>query len=295
MNNFKLIRNLIVAFVIYSVILLFIGRNLYFLPEIKFGSNKTQAEDIRKNVLEKFLKKEKGSYSVYYKDLKTGQEFGINENKLLTAASLNKLLIVSYLYNLARESQINLEDKITIQKEDIQDYGTGSLRYEGEGKPYSLKTLTMLSLEQSDNTAAHVLSLRLGEDKIQEYAKKLGLVSTIMVDNKTTARDMGKILELIYLKKITTEALTGELLDFMRDTDFEDRLVRDLPSSIVVYHKAADATNMVHDVGIIDPAVGGASEGNAFILAVLTSDIKDEENAKRTIGKIAKFIYDQRN
>ena len=294
-----MIKKIVIAFIIYSVALLFIGRNLYFLPEIRFGSNKTQAEDIRKNVLEKFLKGEKGSYSIYYKDLATGQEFGINENKVLTAGSLNKLLIVSYLYNLARDNKINLEDKITIQKKDIQDYGTGSLRYEGKGKPYALKTLTQLALEQSDNTAAYVLSIKLGEDKIQEYGNKLGLSSTSMANNKTTARDMGKILELIFLKKITTESLTAELLDFMKDTDFEDRLVRDIPSSVAVYHKASDATNMVHDAGIVDPTslgeLRGASDGDPFILAVLTSDIKDEEEAKKTIGKIAKFVYDRGN
>ncbi|OGH18370.1 MAG: hypothetical protein A2868_02165 [Candidatus Levybacteria bacterium RIFCSPHIGHO2_01_FULL_40_15b] len=287
-----MVKNLTIVLVVYSIVLLFVGRQLSFLPQIKFGSREA-AEDIRKNVLEKFLKGEKGSYSIYYKDLATGQEFGINENKVLTAGSLNKLLIISYLYNLARDNKINLEDKITIQKKDIQDYGTGSLRYDGEGKPYTLKTLTQLGLEQSDNTAAYVLSLRLGEDKIQEYGRKLGLASTNMANNKTTARDMGKILDLIYSGKITSDPLTQELLDFMKDTDFEDRLVRDLPSNVSAYHKAADATNMVHDVGIIDPS--GRSNSSPFILAVLTSDIKDEEEAKKTIGKIAKFIYDRGN
>ena len=283
-----MVKKLIIAFVVYSIILLFVGRQLSFIPEIRFDSE-ARAEDIRKNVLEKFLKEEKGSYSIYYKDLTTGQEFGINENRVLTAGSLNKLLIISYLYNLASDNKIDLEDKITIQKKDIQDYGTGSLRYKGAGKPYALKTLTQLALEQSDNTAAYVLSIRLGEDKIREYGRKLGLSSTSMVNNKTTAKDMGKILELIYSKKISSESLTRELLDFMKDTDFEDRLVRDLPSNVSVYHKAADATNMVHDVGIIDDG------GNPFILSVLTSDIKDEEEAKITIGKIANFIYEQQN
>src|SRR3972149_11888204 len=201
-----MIKKIIIAFVVYSIILLFVGRQLSFLPQIRFGDVRLTTSDLRKNVLQKFLKEEEGFYSIYYKDLKTGQEFGINENKVLTGASLNKLLIISYLYNLARDKKINLEDKITIQKKDIQDYGTGSLRYGNEGKPHSLKTLTELSLEQSDNTAAHVLSVKLREDKIQDYGKKLGLLSTNMADNKTTAHDMGRILELIYSGEITSEA-----------------------------------------------------------------------------------------
>jgi len=277
----------IIWFVIYSIVLLFVGRNLLFLPQIIFPEKKPQTQDLRKDVLEKFLKGEKGSYSIYYKDLKTGQEFGIDENKVQTAASLNKVPIVSFLYNQAAHGRQDLEDKIVIQKDDIQDYGTGSLRYKEPGGSYSLKTLTKLMLEQSDNTAAHVLGLRLGTDKIQNYVTSLGLIATNMEDNKTSARDMGRLLEAIYIGRVTNKALKAEMLDFMRDTDFEDRLARDIPDSVPVYHKAADGVGFVHDAGIIDDGK------RVFILTILASDIQSEEEAKKTIGKIAKFIYDQ--
>ena len=110
-----------------------------------------------------------------------------------------------------------------------------------------------------------------------------------MKNNKTSAQEMGRLFELIYLKKITSEPLTREFLDFTKDTDFEDRLARDLPSNVAMDHKAADATNMVHDAGIIDDGK------NPFILSILTENIASEEEAKKNIGKLAKFIYDQRN
>ncbi len=272
-------------FIIFSLLLLFIGRQLSFIPQISFGTAKESSQDLRKDVLEKFLKGEKGSYSIYFKDLKTGDEFGIDENKVLTGASLNKLPLVAYLYNQAARGKQNLEDKIVIQKEDIQDYGTGSLRYAAPGGSYSLKTLTKLSLEQSDNTAAHVLGIRLDLKNVQAYIKSLGLVSTDMVNNKTSAHDMGKLLELIYNRKITNSALTPELFDFMKDTDFEDRIPRDIPKNIPIYHKVGDGIGFIHDAGIIEAK-------NPFVLAILTSDIQDENEAKKTIGKIAKFIFD---
>jgi beta-lactamase class A len=282
-----MVRNLIIAFVVYSIILLLVGRNLVFIPQVNFSSPQEKSADLRKNVLEKFLKNEKGSYSIYYKDLKTGQEFGIDENKALTGASLNKLPLVGYLYNLALRGKINLEEKVIIQKEDIQDYGTGSLRYEEPGQSYSLKNLAKLALEQSDNTAAHVLGVRLDLANVQKYINGLKFVSTDMANNKTTAAEMGKMLDLLYKRKISSETLTREFLDFMRDTDQEDRIPRNLPKGVVVYHKTGDSTGMIHDVGIIDDGE------NPFILAILTSDITDEEEAKVTIGKIAKFIYNQ--
>lgn len=279
------VKNFIIFTLIYSLLLLFVGRQLAFIPQINFFQ-KPNASDLRKDVLAKVLKKEPGSYSIYFKDLTTGQDFGINENEVLTAASLNKLPIVAYMYNLANKGKINLEDSVVIQKDDIQDYGTGSLRYQDPGGSYSLKTLAKLSLEQSDNTAAHVLGIRLDLDNVQKYLKGLGFVSTNIANDTTTAKEMGKLLELIYDRKIAKEALTHEMLDFMDDTESEDRLPADLPKSINVYHKTGDAIGKIHDVGIID------NGKNPFILAVLTSDISDEVRAKSTIGKIAKYIYD---
>jgi beta-lactamase class A len=174
-----------------------------------------------------------------------------------------------------------------LQEDDIQDYGTGSLRYEEPGGVYSLKALTKLALEQSDNTAAYILGNKLGRDNIQQYAKSLGLVATNMDGNRTSARDMGLLLEHIWTGKVTNTALKLELLDFMKDTDFEDRLARDIPKNVAIHHKAADGTGFVHDVGIINDGK------RPFVLAVMISDTKNEEEAKKTIGKIAAFLLDQ--
>ncbi len=282
-----MIKKIALAFILYTIAILFIGRNLTFIPTIGGNEKKESAPDLRQAVLEKFLKGENGSFSIYYKNLATGEEFGIDENKVQTAASLNKVPIVSYLYNQAQAGKQDLEDRITIQKDDIQDYGTGSIRYNGEGKAYSLKTLTKLALEQSDNTAAHVLGVRLGTDNIQKYVASLGLRATDMENNKTTAREMGTLLENIYQGKVAGKVLTSELLDFMKDTDFEDRLARDLPGEALVYHKAADGVGFVHDAGIIK------GDKDAFILTILTSDITSVDEAKNTIGKIAKYIYEK--
>ena len=105
-----------------------------------------------------------------------------------------------------------------------------------------------------------------------------------MEGNKTSAADMGKILEGIWYGKVTKKALKLELLDFMKDTDFEDRLARYIKTA-TVYHKAADGVGFVHDAGIIDDGK------NPFVLVVLTSEIGDPEKAKAQIGKIAEFIY----
>lgn len=280
-------KTLILLF--YSFFLLILGRNLLFIPTINIsGENIAKdPQEMRDDILS-FLKERKGEYSVYYKDLLNDETFSIDSNSVITAASINKLPIVSYLYHLAAKDEIDLHDTVIIQEGDIQNYGTGSIRYQKPGQQYSLQALAKLALKESDNTAAHVLTIRLGEDNIQAYAYQMGMGSTNMVDNETSARDVGRLLEMLYKNEITSKSLTLELLEYMEDTEFEDRIPLFLPKDLHVYHKTGDGINFIHDAGII-------SDGKKpYILVVLSSNITNEKEAKETIGKIAQIIYKDR-
>lgn len=273
-------------FLFYSFFLIILGRNLTFIPAINVGqaSKVKEPEAIRDELVE-YLKTQKGDFSIYYEDLVTGDNFSIHGNTVLTAASLNKLPVVGYLYHLASKKEIDLQETIVIQKSDIQDYGTGSIRYQKPGQQYTLQSLARLALNQSDNTAAHVLNIRLGEDNIQAYAYQIGMGSTNMIDNDTSARDIGKFFQMLYQNKITSKALTSEMLEYLENTEFEDRIVPLLPKNIHVYHKTGDGVNFIHDGGII-------SNGKTpFILVVMSSNITDEKLTKATISKIAQIVF----
>lgn len=274
--------------IIFTFVVLLIGRNLTFLPKLTFFSNpKTETLNLKKQIKE-LIAKEKGSYDVYFFDLNNDKIFfGINEHEVHTAASVNKLHIVSVLYYLAGEGKVDLDEKITIQENDIQDYGTGGLRYEEPGGVYSFKTLAKLSLQKSDNTAAHVLATKIGMEKIQKTVEGLGLTQTDMVNNKTSLFDMYILLKKIYKGEITSPSLTKELLDFLKDTDIEDRLPILLPKDTIVYHKTGDTVGSIHDVGIVK------QDDIEFFVGVMTSDIGDqEEKTKDIIAKIAKKIFE---
>lgn len=273
-------------FLFYSFFLLILGRNLLFIPVVSIGGT-TKAKDteaIRQDVVD-LLKDKKGEFNVCYTDLITEDSFGIHPDTVLTGASMNKLPVVGYLYFLAGKKEIDLQETVVIQKSDIQDYGTGVIRYEEPGKTYTLQYLAQLALQKSDNTAAHVLNIRLGEDNIQAFAFNLGMSATNMVENDTSCRDIQTFFKKLFANKIAPEALTKEMMGYMENTDFEDRLPRFLPRNLHVYHKTGDGVNFIHDGGII-------SNGNTpFILIVTSSNITDEEEAKVTIGKIAEKIF----
>ena len=275
---------------IYTIVILLIGRNLSFLPRFAVLSDPSTLATDLKQTTENTIKGKKGNYGIYFSDLTTGQQFGINEKEIFTGASVNKVPIVATFYHLESKGKIDFDRQITLQKRDIQDYGTGSMRYAKPGTTYSLKTLAKLALKQSDNTAAHILSEEIGRDVIQAYMEDLGLRQTDMEENETSPYDMYLLFQKIYTEKITSKGKTEELLGFMTDTDIEDRLPADLPESAMIYHKTGDAVGGLHDVGII------IYEGKPYFLGVMTSDIDgDETITKETISKIAKNLIEYRD
>lgn len=276
--------------VFYSFFLLLLGRQFSFLPSVTLPNEKTQIQlstDELRDSIKTLTSGFEGEYSVYYQDLKTGEAFGLNHNSIMTAASLNKVPVIFYLYSLASKREINLEEKITLLEGDIQDYGTGKLRYEEPGGVYTLKRLAELAFKHSDNTAIHLLTIRLGEDKVQEFVDSLGLTATNIAFNETSPKDFGTIMSKFYNNELMSEAYKNELMDYMSDTEFEDRIPRNL-SNLKVYHKIGDADNMVHDGGIVDDGK------NPFILVVMTQGIVDENKAHENIGTVAKTIFDSR-
>ena len=259
-----------------------------FLPTINL-SRDTFENDLKKDV-SKITDGKKGFYSIYYKDLKTGGSFGIDEHQIETGASVNKLPIVAALYLLDKQGKVKLDDRITIQKTDVQDYGTGSIRYQKMPQTYSLRNLAKLALKESDNTAAHVLSVRVGEDVVQNLIDSWRMTQTRMADNQTSNYDMELLFEKIYKGELANPANTKELLEFMRETDVEDRLPKDLPKNVKVYHKTGDGEGFVHDVGIIE------FDDHVYYLGIMTSDVSgSEEETKNIISQISKKIFEKLN
>jgi beta-lactamase class A len=265
----------------------FIQKTVTLLPKVE--QKKPRDPDALIKEIKQYIDRQQGNYSVYVYDLTANQGYGINETTIYTAASVNKIAILAALYFEAQREKIDLDRRITIQQRDIQDYGTGSIRYEGSGGIYSLKTLAQLMIEKSDNTAAFVLTGIVGEDRIQELANSWGLTQTDIKNNKTSNSDMAVLLAKIYRKQIANNALTTEMVGFMDDSEFENRLPFMLPNSLTVYHKIGNEVGNIHDVGII------AHPKNPYYIGVLTNDIVNDQAAEEAIAHISEMVYDFMN
>lgn len=227
------------------------------------------------------------NYSVYVSDLTGEFDMGINETVIFTAASVNKLPILAALYDGIDKGTVDADQSITVQKTDVQGYGTGSIRYDPPGSVYSIKTLARLMMQKSDNTAAYILGKYIiGEDKIQEFVNSLGLIQTDIENNKTSNKDMALLLTHIYNGKIVKPALTREMFSFLKDSDFETRLPALLPAGTTVYHKIGNEVGNVHDVGIV------VSANKTYYIGILTSDVTDEDAAEKLEAEISKLVFD---
>ena len=228
------------------------------------------------------------NYSVLVKDLTSNFEMGINETVMYEAASVNKIPILAAVYSKAQEGSINLDRQITVQEKDIQDYGTGVIRYEKPGSVYSIKTLARLMMQKSDNTAGYILSVYVvPTSDIQKMLPGWGLSQTEMVkDNQTSNQDMAVLLIKLLDGRIVNTALTQEIRSFFKESDFEDRIPVLLPKTATVYHKTGDATAKLHDVGVIE-------DGKMrYYLGIFTSDITNEAETKELMAKVSKLVYD---
>lgn len=228
------------------------------------------------------------NYSVCVVDYHSNFTMGINESEIFDAASVNKLPIMAALYNEVQNGKVNFDRVVTLQAEDIQDYGTGSIRYDPPGTTYTVKTLVRLMMQKSDNTAAFLLgNYVVGLPTVQSIINSWGLTQTDMANNKTSNKDMELLIRKIYGNNVASPPLTAEMLGFMKDSDFENRIPGDLPSDVTVYHKTGDGeTGEIHDVGIV-------IHGNTtYYIGILTSNAGDPEAASKLEAKISKIVYD---
>lgn len=227
------------------------------------------------------------NYSIYVKDYNSGFELGINESVIYTAASVNKIPILAALYYFVQNSDIDLDKSVTLQASDIQDYGTGVLRYEAPGSVYTIKTLARLMMQKSDNTAAYILLNHVvGTERTQKLLASWGLTQTDMANNKTSNKDMGRLFEKIATGKVANQAYTEEMLSFLTDSDFEDRLPAMLPKNVRIYHKIGTEVRIIHDVGIV-------TDGKLnYYVGIFTADVPNEDEAVTLMAKVSKIIYD---
>ncbi|MCL6613787.1 MAG: class A beta-lactamase-related serine hydrolase, partial [Firmicutes bacterium] len=85
-------------------------------------------------------------YGIYFKDLISGADFGINEWEVFPAASTIKVPLVLYLNELVAAGKLDWQDKVVYMSELDWQGGAGALQFFAQdGYKYSLRVLANLT------------------------------------------------------------------------------------------------------------------------------------------------------
>ena len=112
-------------------------------------------------------------------DLRTGRHLAHREDELFPLASVIKLPVLVTLYEEVLAGRADLRERITYRSADKVP-GSGVLQDLDDGATLTLRDLAVLMMTVSDNTAAEMLTVRLGKPRIVAAMRRYGLKSIHM-------------------------------------------------------------------------------------------------------------------
>lgn len=238
-----------------------------------------------------------GTVSVCVRNIKNAFDFSFNDEARVGSASTIKVPILLEALRQAREGTLRLDADYAVAAEQRCD-GSGVLTHLRDGLVVTIGDLLTLMIIVSDNTATNILIDIVGIDNVNSTLRAFGYTSTTLMrkmydwdgiargwDNFVVAREMADLLARI----ARHDALGGEwddlILTIMAKQMFQDELGLLLPDGVLA-NKTGQVDGVVHDCGIV------TTDGFRYAIAVFTKDAPCPGEAKVTIGRISKVIYD---
>jgi beta-lactamase class A len=249
---------------------------------------------------------------LYYRSLARPESLLIDANARFHAASTMKLPVMIQIFRDADAGLLRLDDSLTVHtafpslvegafvvgKEDDSD----STLYAGVGRNRSVRDLLELMITRSSNLATNILIERVGADRAQRTARALGAWSIQVLrgvedgaayraglNNTTTARDLGVLLEAIATGRAASRASCDSMLAILGRQEFNEGIPAGVPPDTRVAHKTGWIGEVVyHDAAIVYPRGGG---GGSYVLVVLTGGIKEDSVAHNLVADLSRLVY----
>jgi len=257
----------------------------------------------------------RGHVAVWAKNLATGQTLTINPDTPVKTASVIKLAIMIEACLQVKEGRRALTDPV-ILRDDEKVFGSGAFHFMHAGLQLTLEDTLWNMMIFSDNTATNLMIDLLGTAAVNDRLKRVRLESTWLYKKigrpateplppdqkqfglgKTTARDMGRLLEWLARCGPGDEVLCRKMTWIMRNQQDRTMLARYLetrdptetetPSYVASKLGALDEVR--NEVGIIYTKAG------PIIIAAFTWDNEDrswtpENQGVRLIAALSRDV-----
>ncbi|MBU3956963.1 class A beta-lactamase-related serine hydrolase [Patescibacteria group bacterium] len=208
-----------------------------------------------------------GTYGVYVYRFQDREDYGLDERKVFPAASLNKLPVMIAAYQLAEQGKINLETEYVLKETD-KVQGAGVLQSKPAGTKYTYHQLIEYMAQYSDNTAFKVMRQVTEETTLDQ----------------ATPEEIGILFKKLYEGESINQEHRDELLQFLTNTGFEDRIPKGVPEGARVAHKIGTLPGVYSDAGIIFAE-------KPFVLVIMTKDTREVE-ALEVLPKITRAVWE---
>lgn len=240
-------------------------------------------------VVSKSLEGTKGTYSIYIKNLKTGETFHQNEHKTYEAASLYKLWTMATVYQQIEQGTLEedqvlsqtipaLNNKFEISEEDAE-LTTG-------GITLTVKQAINQMITISHNYAALLLTEKIKVSSANTFIKENGFKESELGDPpQTTASDMALFFERLYKGDIVSQDSSQKMMETLKGQKLNNGIPKLLPAQTAVAHKTGDLGFFKHDAGIIFTPKGD------YVFVVL-SESTSPAGAQERIAQLSKDVYD---
>jgi len=249
-------------------------------------AEKVRQEELKKlkDDIESYLSEQEGVFGVYFINLETGDEFGINDTEEFSAASTSKLPINLYLYTKIESGEVDPDQVLTYEEVDFEP-GSGTVQFGNYGDEYTVREASRLSITISDNCAVNMIIRLLGIENIRQYMLDIG--GTIYYDQRyrSCPKDMAIYAKELYRLYKANPSVYGELIRDLEETIFNDRINALLPEDIRVAHKIGNNTGIVHDVGIVFAK-------QPYVISFMAKDVISNEKANKAIATVSKMVFD---
>ena len=202
------------------------------------------------NEINNYYNESNNYFSFAYKDLFTGFTVSYNENQQIFAASTIKAPKDIYIYEMASQNKIDLNEVLTYTS-NFYSGGTGMLQTKPVNTKYKVKELVSYSTITSDNIAHAMLMNRYGRKNMLNYWQEKG-TNTIFTENNIwgpiNAHDA-----IIYMEELYKFYLTNEEYG----TEVMNNFLKSYPKFITgknnysIASKDGWAGSAIHDISII--------------------------------------------
>jgi beta-lactamase class A len=229
-------------------------------------------------------------------DLTSGERIGRLEREVFPTASTIKLAIVYELFRQADERRVRLEDSLMLDRKKA--VGGSGVLFELGTPTLSIRDYATLMVTLSDNTAANVLIDLVGMDDVTRRMAGLGLGATKLrrhmmdvaaarrgEENVSTPADIVRLLQIIDKGEGLSPAGRDAAIALLKKSK-DNRLRKGLPPGVETADKSGELEGVRVDAGIV------FARNRPYVLCVMTTYLKSEEEGERAIVDISKAAYE---